>query len=205
MNTNALTQVTKIASSQAAVFMANQFQNCARKTAVAFLEMAKLVTDAQSQLKDWEFLQFCGIIGYDSKSATIRKFSQIGKKYEFLSAHSDHLPSSWTTIYSLSRLEDTVIEAKINEGVITPALSGDDLKNKLGLASKSNFTDVKAKVIKTVPNGTQAADYSFRARLSGTPTLGDRAAIKHLIQSMKDLNLEVELGASLEEFLEDAG
>ena len=127
INTSIVLNGTLIASE-----MAEKFNGFARKTAESVLQMAKVVSDmkaqAQEQRDKTEFEKFCELIGYKSDSSLIRKFIQIGSKFEQLMASVDKLPNTWTTVYQIALLSNEAIEALMEKGVINPRLSGSNVK-----------------------------------------------------------------------------
>jgi len=88
--------------------LAERFRNFAAKTATGILEMGRVVFEAK-KLKDYEFLKFCDLAGLRGRPSTVSKLETIGEKYEFLLAHSDKLPSNWTTVYQVANLTEEKI------------------------------------------------------------------------------------------------
>ena len=74
-----------------------------RRTALATLDMCRVVYEAEKSLTDAEFHEFCRQINYKSDSSTIRKFSTIGKVYPRFIQYADQLPAAWTSIYALTQ------------------------------------------------------------------------------------------------------
>lgn len=87
-----------------------------RRTAVASLQMCRVVYEANKCLTDYEFDEFCKNIGYVPKSSTIRKFLVIGKVYPRLINYADQLPAAWTSIYALTQMPADDFERCIAEG-----------------------------------------------------------------------------------------
>lgn len=87
-----------------------------RRTAVASLQMCRVVYEANKCLTDYEFDEFCKNIGYIPKSSTIRKFLVIGKVYPRLINYADQLPAAWTSIYALTQMPADDFERCIAEG-----------------------------------------------------------------------------------------
>jgi hypothetical protein len=188
------TSNTNIISKQVTEY-ANQFKVQAKKTAEGVLEMARVVFDAK-QLGTADFEVFCSEVGYKSDSSTIRKLKSIGEKYQFLLSRSKSLPTSWTTLYQVSRLTTEVIDEKINEGVITPNLDGKGLAVRLGLSEPS--------APKAVPNGTENA-LTFSVDLELIPTAQDKVKLRYFIAELENaMKAKVKKSASLEAFLNDS-
>ncbi len=182
---------TNIISKQVTEY-ANQFKVQAKKTAEGVLEMARVVFDAK-QLGTADFEVFCSEVGYKSDSSTIRKLKSIGEKYQFLLSRSKSLPTSWTTLYQVSRLTAEVIDQKINEGVITPNLDGKGLAARLGLAEPS--------APKAVPNGT-GKNMTFSVDLEMAPSPQLKMKLQFLLDELENtMKAKVTKSASLEAFL----
>ncbi len=187
VNTSNTTIITKQVTEYA-----NQFKVQAKKTAEGVLEMARVVFEAK-KLGATDFEVFCSEVGYKSDSSTIRKLKSIGEKYEFLISRSKSLPTSWTTLYQVSRLNPEVIEQKIIEGVITPNLDGKGLATRLGLAEPS--------APKVVPNGTSKT-MTFSVDLELIPSLKLKMKLQFLLDELENtMKAKVTKSASLEAFL----
>lgn len=87
-----------------------------RRTAIASLQMCRVVYEADKCLTDYEFDEFCKNIGYVPKSSTIRKFLVIGKVYPRLIKYADQLPAAWTSIYALTQMPADDFERCIEDG-----------------------------------------------------------------------------------------
>ncbi len=171
---------------------AEQFKVQAKKTAEGILEMARVVFDAK-QLGSDDFEAFCAQVGYKSDSSTIRKLASIGKQYLVLSSRSKSLPTSWTTLYQVSRLTAEMIDQKISEGVITPNLDGKGLAIRLGLSEPS--------APKAVPNGTENT-LSFSVNLELIPSPKLKMKLQFLLDELEsNMKAKVTKSPSLESFL----
>lgn len=171
---------------------AEQFKVQAKKTAEGILEMARVVFDAK-KLGKADFEVFCSEVGYKSDSSTIRKLNSIGEKYQFLLSRSKSLPTSWTTLYHVSRLTTEVIDEKISEGVITPNLDGKGLTVRLGLSEPG--------APKAVPNGTENT-LSFSVDLELIPSPKLKMKLQLLLKELEsNMKAKVTKSPSLESFL----
>ena len=94
----------------------------ANKSAQNVLEMCRVVYQAHKDLKKSAFDRFCRAIGNDNHGSTISKMRKIGERYDFLKPYSDRLPSAWTTLYHLARLDEEKFAKAIEEGMITPSM-----------------------------------------------------------------------------------
>lgn len=87
-----------------------------KRTAVASLQMCRVVYEANKCLSDYNFDEFCKNIGYKPDSSTIRKFLVIGKVYPRLIKYADQLPAAWTSIYALTQMPADNFERCIADG-----------------------------------------------------------------------------------------
>ena len=87
-----------------------------RRTAIASLQMCRVVYEANKMLADHDFLRFCESIGYKSDSSTVRKFLVIGRVYPRLIQYADQLPAAWTSIYALTQMPADDFERCIADG-----------------------------------------------------------------------------------------
>jgi len=173
--------------------LVEKFNSFARKTAEGVLEMSKVVFEAR-KLKDSEFYRFCEIVGMNGSSSTAQKLIAIGKKYEYLIGYSEKLPPNWTTVYEVSKLTEEQIESLIDRGVLTASLIASDLNAALGKENK-----VKVKTSAPIPNGIDEG-LGFRVQLSSNPDREMAKKIKNLIGELKKLNVQLQMGTTLEAF-----
>jgi hypothetical protein len=87
-----------------------------RRTAIASLQMCRVVYEANKMLADYEYERFCESIGYKSNSSTIRKFLVIGKVYPRMIQYADQLPAAWTSIYALTQMPADEFERCLDTG-----------------------------------------------------------------------------------------
>lgn len=98
-----------------------------RRTAIASLQMCRVVYEASKSLDDSDFDEFCKNIGYKSDSSTIRKFTVVGKVYPRLIKYADQLPAAWTSIYALTQMPADEFERCIQSGYRLCDLSGGEI------------------------------------------------------------------------------
>lgn len=179
--------------------LVESFKKFARKTAEGVLEMASTVFTASKLERESEYVRFCELIGLQHNGSTIKKLRMIGEKYEFLLANVEKLPSSWTTLYEISKLTAEEIESHIDKGFIHANMRGEDLKALLGKPQKAVQT---LAVPQKVPNGTASTpDLGFRVRLPKSPDQNTVNRIRSLLEELKSLKAEVQVGTDLEAFL----
>jgi hypothetical protein len=98
-----------------------------RRTAIASLQMCRVVYEASKSLDESDFDEFCKNIGYKSESSTIRKFTVVGKVYPRLIKYADQLPAAWTSIYALTQMPADEFERCIESGYRLCDLSGGEI------------------------------------------------------------------------------
>jgi hypothetical protein len=122
---------TVVINSQVEKF-ATQYHLCVQKTAIAILELAKVVGDAKRELSKELFVEFREAIGANaSKDTYIKKLLCIAKASARFTSISDRLPPSYTTLYSLSQMKDDVFKKISTDNVISPEMTARTLVNYL--------------------------------------------------------------------------
>ncbi len=122
---------TVVMNSQVEKF-ATQYRLCVQKTAIAILELAKVVGDAKRELSKDLFVEFREAIGANaSKDTYIKKLLCIAKASARFTSISDRLPPSYTTLYSLSQMKDDVFKKISTDDVISPEMTARTLVNYL--------------------------------------------------------------------------
>lgn len=94
------------------------FRKSEVKTALATLEMCRIVYEAHKTLTVAEYNAFCGDIGYKDTSSTIRKFQAIGRVAPRLVQYADRMPASWTSIYLLTQIPASTFERMVQQGKV---------------------------------------------------------------------------------------
>jgi len=98
-----------------------------RRTAIASLQMCRVVYEASKSLDEYDFDEFCKNIGYKPESSTIRKFTVVGKVYPRLIKYADQLPAAWTSIYALTQMPADEFERCIESGYRLCDLTGGEI------------------------------------------------------------------------------
>lgn len=194
---------TTLVEPQEVSFLVEKFQSYARKTAESILEMAKVVIEAKKLDKEG-FGAFCKEIGFDPKSSTIRKFIQIGGKYELLISRSNKLPTNWTTIYEISKLTSDQIVDLIENGKINQMVLGSTIKqlnntttDKKETRNEGNDNEEKREVLNGTPQGL-----SFTAEIKEIGSLINQVKLKILIGDLESLKIKVQMAPELKALLE---
>lgn len=169
-----------------------EFNGYARKTVDGTLEMSRVVRDARNLDGKKGFEEFCEQIGFEKRSSTIKKLQCIGKKYEFLNEIKDSLPSNWTTLYQISRIENDQISDLIQTKVIHPNMTGKEILNfHTGVPNDHNES----------VGDLRKTDYWFRCS-SESGSDKDLDFVRSVVETLKDTGLKLELSAFLKEELE---
>jgi hypothetical protein len=121
-----------------------QFSILAAKTALATLEMCKVVHDAKSDLSKGDFNKFCAEIGRSDGDSTIRKYLAIGEAYPRLIDCADRLPNSWTSIYSITQIPPDKFTELLDAKNDFKSFTGVALKQLIAGADESSKQKVKA-------------------------------------------------------------
>jgi hypothetical protein len=106
----------------------SQYSLFAIKTAQSTVEMCRVVFEAKEQLSRDEFSNFCTDIGQKGEDSTIRKYLAIGAAYERLIQYADKLPTSWTSIYTITQIPSDTFNALAQVGESFAKLSGNQIK-----------------------------------------------------------------------------
>lgn len=100
-----------------------------KKTAEAYIEMAKVVTQAKHDLSKDQYSEFINLIGYDKSDSTIGKLYRIGLMADIFEENIDRLPASFTTLYALTTTGEETLKTLFQENQIRPSLRGCEISN----------------------------------------------------------------------------
>lgn len=115
---------------------ASRFNMWQKKTAMSFIEMAKVVVEAKYTLDKENFAQFTSLIGYSTTSSFISKLHRIGLQAELFEMHIDLLPSSFTTLYALTTVNQCDLVDLFERNQIHPSLKGDEVEKLVKLQKR---------------------------------------------------------------------
>jgi hypothetical protein len=104
------------------------FKRTEQRTALATLQMCRVVYEAKQTLAEHEFADFCTAVGYKDDSSVIRKFCVIGKLQPRLIQHAAFMPYEWSKIYTLTQFPARLFEQFVEQKRDFRALSGKELK-----------------------------------------------------------------------------
>lgn len=166
-----------------------QFQQFARTTAEAIIEMGSVVHTAKQNLNKTEFTQFCTGIRYEDDSSAIRKLEQIGIKANTLRTHANQLPNTWTTIYQLTQLTDDVLEQAIDSGKVHLTMTGGEARKLVEMSNGSKTTAKKINSqsnVKTDSTPVDSQGYALKVVFMMTPSRADATRLEEMIQQLID-------------------
>ena len=139
----------------------DRYHTALRKTAQSVLDVAATVLEAKEELTQPEFAQFLQEVGFDEKSSTYKKFVAIARKKELLEHHVDALPTAWTTIYQLAKLDADQFEQVANSGQLNPLMSANQITTIISGGAAANCNRPASDVFIT----TQDLDTAERVAL----------------------------------------
>lgn len=107
------------------------FKRTEQRTALATLQMCRVVYEAKQTLAEHDFADFCKAVGYADSSSVIRKFCAIGKLQPRLVQHAALLPHEWSKIYTITQIPARQFEAYVDGKYDFRKLKGKDLQQLL--------------------------------------------------------------------------
>jgi hypothetical protein len=120
---------------------AQEFFDFCKKTIESQLNMGRVIYECSTNLSNEnDFSKFCEMIGIDKHSSTLRKYKAIGKHFDFLYSNRDKLPSNWTTLYEIARLDEERIESLMTRGLLSHKTTGAELKTVISSEKTKNIT-----------------------------------------------------------------
>jgi len=172
-----------------------------KAAAASILAVAKELVDAENELKAidkrlWIELKQQLVDEKIISEAIQKKLMVIGRNYEALAHHADHLPPRYNAIYQLSRLDDGDLSRLIDEGKLSPALEDRDVtalvERKKSGSHQVQPTSVSIPLFRVVQTKKQLSK-------------GTAAKLKSLIQQLQNIDeIELKYTAEAEELVPDA-
>ena len=163
-----------------------EFTQFANKTAQAIIGMGRVVHRAKSTLgKDFDV--FCAAIRFNKDSSAIRKLYQIGKMADFLDKYADRLPNTWTTVYRLTQLGDSMLEDAIEAGVVHASMSGLEAGRLVHKMLDTQPRSKKSTLASVASTPLQAANdgvYAFTIQFDGCPNPAEVATIESVLKDV---------------------
>lgn len=105
-----------------------RYRRFAAKTVENILLLGQTVLEASKSLGDSEMKVFCAEVGIEHNKSTYRKLVLIGEKMERLQSVADRLPSNWTTVYEIAKLEDVKFEELVESNALKATATMSDIK-----------------------------------------------------------------------------
>lgn len=140
-NISVPTTVTAI-SKEVAPYV-NQYKQCVQKTAESILALADIVYAANRNLSKQDFDEFRKEIGaHQKKDSYIKKLICIAKKSARFNAIKNDLPPNYTTLYSMTKLDDGTFKQAVDDNVVHPDMTAVALSKYLGKKKKKNVPDI---------------------------------------------------------------
>ncbi len=143
----------------------------------------RVVFEAKEQLSRDEFSNFCTDIGQKGEDSTIRKYLAIGAAYERLIQYADKLPTSWTSIYTITQIPSETFNALAQVGESFAKLNGNQIKALVEIntdSKKAPSTDA-----------TSSAKTTAEVVSSETPTASSNDDAQKSLESNSETNSEV--------------
>lgn len=106
----------------------SEYSKFAVKTAQSTVEMCRVIYEAKVSLEKSEYASFLKDIGRKPDDSTVRKYLAIGQRYDDLIAHTNLLPSSWTSIYEITQIPSDAFMAMVATGESMANLTGAQIK-----------------------------------------------------------------------------
>jgi len=108
----------------------SKYSALSTKSVESILDIGSLMLDAKTELES-EYGSFLSAIKYDNKSSSVRKWQVIGKSRTKLEIYKDRLPSLWTTIYEIAKLDASVLDELFTNDVLKSSMTAKELKSAL--------------------------------------------------------------------------
>ncbi len=148
-NTIALTDSSNMNfGNQVQVFITRYYLHV-QKSASSILELANIVFTAKNELSKKEFLEFRLEIGADyTKNSYIKKLCVIADNQSRFDEIRNILPSSYTTIYELAKIDSKLFKQILETGIISPQMTAKTLNKflkKSKISAKSVIKSSKEK------------------------------------------------------------
>lgn len=164
---------TEIASANVAHYV-DRYRRFAAKTVENILSLGQTVLEASNSLVGSEILDFCAQVGIKHGSSTFRKMLLIGQKADQLQLVADRLPSSWTTVYEIAKLEEDKFAALKDSNVLSATATmkeindvvGEDKKDREAVTFSLKLTAKNAVRAKLMFNSLKTIADQYEAKVS---------------------------------------
>ena len=111
--------------------LVRRYQSFARGSAQNIIELAETVSTAMTDLVGQYRNEFFRQIKLNPESSKVRKLKLIGDHSPRFVPYLEILPSNWTTLYELARLEVEDFKRIVDAGVLTPLATWKEISEPL--------------------------------------------------------------------------
>ena len=172
---------TQIISSHVTDYV-DRYRSIAKRTAESIIMLARTLVEAKDALETADFEQFCNEVGLDQNGSTFRKLQKIGEEATRFEPVLDKLPNTWTTIYSLAKLEAADFHKIVDDGVLTPFMTASEvsghIKTRKEQEVRKTFTisvaSLSTKEIKALHDELQSLQYTYGFDMKVSASLADK-------------------------------
>ena len=120
--------------------LTTQYKSAAKKGCEATLEMAGIIVRAHNELDGNlipTFYERIGLAPDGSKARKLKRIGELAKNSARLQPYLEKLPSAWTTLYELTKLEADQFQRIMDFDAAHPLATWDELKAVLGRDDKT--------------------------------------------------------------------
>lgn len=165
-----------------------RYQVYAYRTAEAFINLAVTYADAKRELDCVQFQTFANAIGVDTESATSTRLLKIAANHGRFLPYLAQLPSAYTTLYELARIDASRFEDLVRGGVIKPTMTGGDLQ--VALAKDKDGSNLNVRQANNAHIAFERLEPADRLRLWNK-----------LSQAAKEFHVQIDLESNLKKQL----
>lgn len=160
------------------------------KTVEGILRMSRAVFEASLLKNSKDKRTFFIEANLDINSSTHIKLKAIGERYDFFLKNQNSLPSSWTSLYLLTKIDEEKIIQFISEDSINSFVKGNELKQLVGVKPRLNSNKI---VISKARSVDDKEIIEFTIKFQGDQISKVISTIKSITKMVKkndDLNIE---------------
>ncbi len=166
----------------------NRYQIYAYRTAESFIKLAVTYAEARRELDCVQFQAFADAIGVVPKSTTCKRLTKIAENHGRFLPYLAMLPSAYTTLYELARIDASRFEDLITRGVVKPTMTGGDLQ--VALAKHSDGPNLDLRQANNAHIAFERLEPADKLRLWSK-----------LSQAAKEFNVRIDLESNLQKQL----
>lgn len=179
---------TQIVSANVAHYV-DRYRRFAAQTVENILLLGQTVLEASKSLDGGEIKAFCAEVGIEQTGSTFRKLVQIGQKAERLESVADRLPSSWTTVYEIAKLDEEKFAALKDSNVLSATATMKQI-NKIVREDKKERDAVTFSLKLTAKNAVRAklmfnSLKEIADQYEATVSIGNEALFKIFMEEEK--------------------